>query len=344
MSSFPPTIDSLLMDQSFINDCLGRDAEATAYWQTFQQVHPEYREVLDEARRCIQAMHGWGQSEEITEQWDALQEMIGRGETGEPLAELAVPLGKRPARLLWISGIAAAGVGALVCTGLFWKKNLKDSPVPYISLTAPAGTVKRCNLPDGSVVWLDAGSAIRYREDGRGVELLEGQIFCKVKHDAEHPFSVHTPAGLDVKDIGTAFSVQSYKGLGREVVKVLEGSVALQKKDSTLDILKERQGAGWNVESEKLSRIDNLAGGDTSWISGRIELNDVTFGELAIVLEKTYDIHITFEHPDLINYRASTSFYRTDPVKDVLDALRLIYGISFTTQGRDIILHGHGHL
>lgn len=358
------------MDESFINDCLGKDAAATTYWKAFEEAHPEYAEVLEEARRCVAAMYAWGQSTEIEEQWDKLQEMIGgngglrvvgpemSGRTEMVPAE-ALAAGAGQGRRIsgagrlavWITGIAATTAGVVVCAGLLIGKGKRQSqpqPVAYISLSAPAGIVRKCGLPDGSTVWLDAGSTIRYKEDhsgSRGIELVEGQIFCKIKHDEAHPFSVHTPAGLEVKDIGTAFSVQSYKGLNREVVKVTEGEVAVQKTDSILELLKKHQGIGWNPEDGKITRLDNPAGGDTSWISGRIELNDVTFGELAIVLEKTYDLHIAFQHPDLMKCRASTSFNRTDPVRDVLDALKLIYGITYTMEGRSLVLHGgSGHL
>jgi ferric-dicitrate binding protein FerR (iron transport regulator) len=351
------------MDESFIKDCLNKDAEAKAYWKAFEQAHPEYLEVLEEARRCVSAMYAWGQSTEIEEQWDKLQEMIGGKKDG--LKAQASEMGLRavlPAdepvdprrtsrfrRLAWGIGAAAVTAGVLICTGLWTNKGKQPlTPISYISLSAPAGIVRECGLPDGSTVWLDAGSSIRYRNDpsgSRGIVLVEGQIFCRIKHDGAHPFSVHTPAGLEIKDIGTAFSVQSYKGLNREVVKVAEGEVAVQKADNNLQLLKENQGVGLDVQKGELTRTENPAGGDTSWISGRIELNDVTFGELAVVLEKTFDVHISFENPDLMKCRASSSFHRTDPVRDVLDALKLIYGVTYTMKGQSLVLHGGpGHL
>ena len=230
----------------------------------------------------------------------------------------------------------------MILTGIWIYKEKRPEPEAYITISAPAGIVRECGLPDGTIVWLDAGSTIRYKNEpagDRGIVLLEGQIFCRVKHDVSHPFSVRTPAGLVIKDIGTAFSVQSYKGFNREVVKVAEGEVAVAKTDNNLQLLKENQGVLLDVQLGQLSRMEN-AGADSSWINGRIELNDVSFGELAIVLEKTFDIHVSFEKPGLMKYKASTSFNRKDPVRDVLDALKLIYGISYTMKGRSLVLHG----
>jgi len=358
------------MDESFINACLDKDGVATAYWKAYEQAHPDYLEVLEEARRCVLAMYTWGQSTEIEEQWDKLQEMIGGKKEGRQTQQSQTGPGIRPQmglravmpvdepvdarrtsrspRFAWGIGAAAAAFGILVCTGVWINREKQLQPLSDISLSAPAGIVRKCGLPDGSTVWLDAGSTIRYKNDpsgSRGIELMEGQIFCRIKHDAAHPFSVHTPARLEIKDIGTAFSVQSYKGLNKEVVKVAEGEVAVQKADNNLQLLKENQGIGLDVLKGELTRTENPAGADTSWISGRIELNDVTFGELAVVLEKTFDVHISFENPDLMKCRASSSFHRTDPVRDVLDALKLVYGMTYTMKGRSLVLRGGpGHL
>jgi transmembrane sensor len=349
---FPPTIETLMMDESFINDCLDKDAEATAYWKAFEKAHPEYMEVLEEARCCVSAMHAWGQSAEIEEEWDKLQEMIG-GKDGlqtrgpEMIPKAVLPAGLyRASRFRWFAwgiGVAAATVGVGICAGLWTNRVKLSQPISYISLSAPMGIVRQCGLPDGSTVWLDAGSSIQYKNDpsgSRGIVLLEGQIFCKIKHDSAHLFSVHTPAGLEIRDVGTAFSVQSYKGLNREVVKVVEGEVAVQKASNKLELLKENQGVGLDIRKGELTRLEHSSWGDTAWISGRIELNDVTFAELAIVLEKTFDVHISFENPDLMKCRASSSFHRADPVRDVLDALKLVYGITYTMKDRSLVLRG----
>lgn len=338
------------MDESFINDCLNKDAAAVAYWKAFRQSYPEYQGVLEEARECVLAMYAWGQSTEIEEQWDKLQEVIGTQRPDTGLRVVGPEEGYRPARRVWrwrgaaAFGAAAVVAGILIFTGILIYKEKRPEPEAYITISAPAGIVRECGLPDGTIIWLDAGSTIRYKNEpagDRGVVLIEGQIYCRVKHDVLHPFSVRTPAGLVIKDIGTAFSVQSYKGLNREVVKVAEGAVAVAK-TNTLQLLKENQGVLLDVQLGQLSRMENI-GADSSWINGRIELNDVTFKELAIILEKTFDIDVSFEKPDLMKYKASTSFNRKDPVRDVLDALKLIYGISYTMKGRSLVLHGPEH-
>ena len=100
------------MDESFINDCLNKDTAAVAYWDAFRQSHPDYLGVLEEARECVLAMYAWGQSTEIEEQWDKLQEVIG---TGRPDTELRVVGPEevyQPAKLRWRWGVGAAAIVA----------------------------------------------------------------------------------------------------------------------------------------------------------------------------------------------------------------------------------------
>ncbi len=344
MPEFPLTIETLLLDESFINHCLNKDAGATAYWKAYALSHPEQGEILELAAQCVTAMHTWGQSTEIEEQWDKLQEMISEKRDMAVVASAAASRGlKQLRRIAWTGSVAAGVTGMAMVIGIHIHKAKRPASISYVTISAQGGHVREFGLPDGSVVWLDAGSTIRYREDSAGsrkIVLMEGQIFCKVKHDSAHRFSVQTPAGLDVNDIGTAFTVQSYAGLHEEVIRVLEGEVTVQQADSNVQVLKKDQGIELDGLTEAMTRITGVFASDTSWISGRIELNDVTFGEMAIVLNKTFGLHISFENPDLMKYRASTSFRRTDPQRDVLEALKLVYGITYTMNGSSVVLHG----
>lgn len=345
---FPPTLETLLLDQSFINYCLHKDAEAAAYWKAVEQAHPEYGEVLGMAGQYVKGMYAWGEGEEMDQQWNKLQEMISvRQEQPAQQAISLTAIGSRRSwwfrGIAWTAGVAAGVTGIVMVIGLSTHKVKQTTSVPYLTISAPGPQVRECGLPDGSIVWLDAGSTIRYRQDEQGarkIVLMEGQVFCKVKHDSAHRFSVHTPAGLDINDIGTAFSVQSYAGLHQEVIRVLEGEVNVQKVSSTLIELKKDQGIMLDDLTGEMTRLYGITVGDTSWISGRIELNDVTFAEMAIVLERTFGLHISFTNPDLMKYKASTSFRRTDPQRDVLEALKLVYGITYTMNGSSVVLHG----
>lgn len=89
-----------------------------------------------------------------------------------------------------------------------------DGKEQYAEVTAATGSVIRYELPDHSVVWLNAGSTLRYptvfKKDNRNVE-LKGEAYFEVQADKERPFYVNTSQGLSVYVYGTKFNVAAYE-------------------------------------------------------------------------------------------------------------------------------------
>ena len=84
----------------------------------------------------------------------------------------------------------------------------------YAEVVTATGSVIRYELPDHSVVWLNAGSTLRYpttfKKDNRLVE-LKGEAYFEVQADKDRPFYVNTPNGLNVYVYGTKFNVAAYE-------------------------------------------------------------------------------------------------------------------------------------
>ena len=84
----------------------------------------------------------------------------------------------------------------------------------YAEVVTATGSVIRYELPDHSVVWLNAGSTLRYpttfKKDNRLVE-LKGEAYFEVQADKDRPFYVNTPNGLSVYVYGTKFNVAAYE-------------------------------------------------------------------------------------------------------------------------------------
>lgn len=101
------------------------------------------------------------------------------------------------------------------------------SQVAYQEVFAPYGTHSRVNLPDGSLVWLNAGSSLKYPTvfdwDKRQVE-LSGEAYFEVESDPEHPFIVQTD-GVEVSAVGTAFNVEAYRNDSIVAVTMAIGKV-----------------------------------------------------------------------------------------------------------------------
>lgn len=139
--------------------------------------------------------------------------------TDEPLM-LGAPLQKEQRPLLWLS-IAAGFLLILTATAWLWNnwKQEEREQAQQLSQTKSEvytknGSKTRIQLPDGSLVWLNAGSKLNYKynfgKELREVELI-GEAFFDVVKNPKKPFVIHTNT-IDVKVLGTAFNVKSYPG------------------------------------------------------------------------------------------------------------------------------------
>ena len=133
-------------------------------------------------------------------------------------------------RIAWRIAAVLLPVLFLLAAGYwFMVRPAADSAPPLLSeVVVPEGSKEQCRLADGSDVWINTGSTIRYAADfadDRIVE-LEGEAYFSVERDEEHPFIVKT-GSLTVEVLGTEFNVVEYPGTGHSIVWVRSGRVEI---------------------------------------------------------------------------------------------------------------------
>ena len=103
----------------------------------------------------------------------------------------------------------------------------QNAAAPKNEIATLPGTHSKTILPDGSTVWLNAGSKLTYNKNfntaTREVE-LSGEAYFDVKKDEHHPFIIHTSA-MHIKVLGTAFNVKSYPGDKSSETSLIRGSI-----------------------------------------------------------------------------------------------------------------------
>lgn len=112
---------------------------------------------------------------------------------------------------------------------------LSDRIVPLYSLTVPAGNSNTLLLPDGTKVWLNAESTIKYPSSFMGLQRnieIEGEAYLEVAHNRWRPFIVNTPNGK-IKVLGTKFYVTSTTEEKDFMVSLIEGSVKISSGDKS---------------------------------------------------------------------------------------------------------------
>lgn len=198
-----------------------------------------------------------------------------------------------------------------------------SSTITYNTLINPKGSkVAEMKLPDGSMIWLNAGSTARYAvgfaNNKRSIE-LNGEAYLEVAHDAAHPFVV-SKANTSITVLGTHFNVKAYDNDPSLKVTLLEGSVKVAK-DNANQLLKPNQQA--IVSSNKIQLIEKADTEEAvAWKNGYTSFFSTDLKTLLNEIERWYDINIEMK---IDASKALHDFYvnvkRTAPLKDVLKVL-----------------------
>lgn len=254
---------------------------------------------------------------------------------------------KRSRRKIYLRFIRyAAVVAVLVAVGLFAYRRGGDSVTDRfanITIEAPLGSRTNFRLPDGSSVWLNAGSTITYSQ-GFGVVSrdvsISGEGYFDVAHDESLPFVVES-GSIRVTVLGTEFNFCDYPDDIEASVSLTRGKVELVSRcgDDYTTVL----SPGESVEIDKATgrarkmTLDNT--GYSQWTKGNLFFDEAPLEDIARRLERSYCVNITIAGDSLARQRFYGSFMRnTERIEDVLDALASTQGISYTIEGRDITL------
>jgi ferric-dicitrate binding protein FerR (iron transport regulator) len=194
----------------------------------------------------------------------------------------------------------------------------------YAKVTAAPGTIMRYELPDRSVVWLNAGSTLQYptafRKDKREVELT-GEAYFEVQADREHPFYVNTTAGLSVYVYGTKFNVSAYKDESYIETVLETGKVNVITPHQGTIVLSPGEQLLYNKQNQK-SAAPNKADvyEKVAWKDGKLIFRNATMEEIFKRLSKHFNVDIQFNnrHGKEYKYRAT---FRHETLSQILDYL-----------------------
>ncbi|WP_316792424.1 FecR family protein [Pedobacter frigoris] len=254
----------------------------------------------------------------------------------KPTAKLR-PLRNR--RLL----MAAAAISFLLLSiGLLFYNNFNNDDL--ITITVAKGKTQEVTLPDGSKVWLNAASTLKYPKKfgaKRIVYLEDGEGFFKVVHDDKVPFIVQS-ATLKTYVLGTSFVVKAYKSLSTATVSVVTGKVAVSHDDKQIGLLTRNQEVVYNKTNKQSKMIKTVAQEKTEWNDGKVILNAVYFEDMMLAIENAYQVNIEYDRTLFKNCQNSIRFNTKQSLKDVLDLIKDIQGINYELKEKEVIITGSG--
>ena len=245
---------------------------------------------------------------------------------------------------LWRYAAVVAIIIAVGCIS-YWQGevNVKDT-FADISVEAPLGSKTKLYLPDGTLVWLNAGSRMTYSQgfgvDNRKVE-LEGEGYFEVKRNEKIPFFVKTK-DLQLQVLGTKFNFRDYPEDHEVVVSLLEGKVGLNNllREEKEAVLSPDERAVLNKANGLLTVESVTASNASQWTDGYLFFDEELLPDIAKELERSYNVKIHIANDSLKTFRFYGNFVRREQnIQEVLEALACTEKMQYKIEERNITIY-----
>ncbi|MCS3800603.1 FecR family protein [Niastella sp. OAS944] len=256
-------------------------------------------------------------------------------------------------RILMRALLVAASV--IVVFGVTWLFLQKNNAQTIVETGTQKDSRSTMTLPDGSIVRLNAKSKVRYAEDfAKNREVyLEGEAYFEVAHNEAVPFIVHT-GDADIKVLGTKFNVRNYSNEHRMEAALLTGSIELTlridarhkillKPSDKIIVKKDGDAALTPAADDKKVELTSIKVQDsviveTSWLNDKMAFVDKPFSEIALDLERQFDVHIEFKNEAVSGFKY-TGVYDEDNAEDILKILQMIKPFQYAVNNKQITIY-----
>jgi len=205
----------------------------------------------------------------------------------------------------------------------------EGTQVLYNTLSTPRGRQFQVELPDGTKVWLNASSSLRFptafNKENRTVFLI-GEAYFEVKHNDQHPFRVKVKEQL-IEDIGTKFNVKAYSDEAVVKTALVEGLVKISNGKKNIRLVP-GQLAKTSPGKTSVTRAD--LNEILAWKSGFFAFNNANVDEIMRQLSRWYDVDIAYSGSFVKKQREAGNERFTGRIDRNLNLQELLDGLQFT--------------
>ena len=218
----------------------------------------------------------------------------------------------------------------------------KGEEIAFNNLTTPRGGEFKVTLEDGTEVWLNADSKLRYPETFSGNERrveVSGEAYFKVAKDTQKPFYV-VSGGQEVRVYGTEFNVHAYLDEPTIFTTLVEGSISLKPlggNKSELMLTPGNQAVfSKDDASARVRKVDTEV--VTSWRSGVFVFEDQNLEQIMRTLSRWYDFEYVFTDKKVGQTVFMGSIPRYGSFAEVVEIFQKMGGIRLTQQGNKVVI------
>ena len=225
---------------------------------------------------------------------------------------------------------------------IYNSSNADQNTVSYNILSTPYGGQYQVTLPDGTIVWLNSASNLRYPTSFTGHERrveITGEAYFEVAKNARQPFKVKinlsNGEGSEVEVLGTHFNINAYDDETTIRTTLFEGSVKINQSTGTTQIK-----PGQQLQTGKTGQIKIINNADLeetiAWKEGRFQFGNADINCIMRQLARWYDIDVKYEGN--ISRHFSGIIPRNVNLLKVLNMLELTGEVNFKVEGKKVIV------
>ncbi|MFT3827448.1 MAG: DUF4974 domain-containing protein [Chitinophagaceae bacterium] len=219
------------------------------------------------------------------------------------------------------------------------QQNADVAAITYNKITTPRGGEFAVTLSDGTKVWLNAASMLRFPTAFTGPEReveLDGEAYFEVAKDKEHPFIVKI-RDRSVQVFGTEFNIMGYNDEASIVTTLVNGSVQVSSPDRPLRMLVPGEHAVINNQTANILVEGADVDAETAWRNGRIYFNNADLRLIMRQVSRWYNVDIQYKN-NVENLSFNCAVSRWDNLSKLLRLLEMTGVVRFTMEGNTIIV------
>ncbi|ASZ12803.1 hypothetical protein CK934_18505 [Chitinophaga sp. MD30] len=260
---------------------------------------------------------------------------------------------------------------ALLAAGSSYLFRQHDSTPPAIAqerqLSTLNGSKTKAVLPDGTIVWLNGGSHISYKQSWKGEKNREvtliGEAFFDVAKEPSQPFIIHTN-NIEVRVLGTSFNIKAYPEDKTIETSLVSGAVEILIKGeqqqrivlmpsqklvipnkeyinttatTVAEVGQKKPIPVYQVEPLTVNPVDSLVA-ETAWRDNYLVFENDGFNEIAAKLERWFGVKIHFENKQLLQYRFTGKFEK-ETITEILNALQFTTPFHYRVEEQEIFIN-----
>jgi transmembrane sensor len=353
-------------------------SEELAFLESMIQAHPEWQYAIQNLTDLWKSQSGTDTAageDAYMLHVHRMNELNISLDAVSPDNRTIVPFKRKVARWYWAAAVLLVVAGLFSIRTLSGSSSKGDEVAGQVNeISTRPGSKSKVQLPDGSVVWLNAGSKLTYNKDF-GIETREvtliGEGFFDVTKNKEKPFIIST-SSIKIKVLGTAFNVKAYPEDKQTETSLIRGSIEVTIRNRPNDKIilspseklvvendiarleknnRQQERKTGNIARTELPVINTLMSinklkynpvdstvAEIQWVNNKLVFRDESFSELAVKMERWYNVEIDIADLQIGEERLN-GIFESETIIQAMEALKEFIPFQYEKNGNKIIIH-----